>query len=114
LGEPIVLRCDAPEIFRSVLVEAGCFLLLRSDTTLGSACTYARHNGWFVITRLDRVAGSQRPGRAAFSATGSTSTPRLNLIDSVQRRDVRPVSRNSVRAQRHRSRDIGNIPVAFL
>jgi len=38
----------------------------------------------------------------------------LNLIDSVQRRDVRPVSRNSVRAQRHRSRDIGNIPVAFL
>jgi len=81
---------------------------------LGSACTYPRHNGWFVITRLDRVAGSQRPGRAAFSATGSTSTPRLNLIDSVQRRDVRPVSRNSVRAQRHRSRDIGNIPVAFL
>ena len=67
-------------------------------------------------------ASTEQPARNASSHaailrynTRSTLTTRLNLIGSAQRRadSVCPVTRNSVRAQRHRSQDTGNIPVAF-
>jgi hypothetical protein len=87
LGEPIVSRCDAPEIFRSVLVEAGCFLLLPSDTT-GLALRSPGRQGrcqWIAdparvrsgFTEQSRQTASY--GSQASSSPHERATPRLSL-----------------------------------